>query len=419
VSTISLPLADTTTRRPGPLAWRLWIGVLALGLTIGAVSFLYQWSNGLAVTGLSNTVTWGLYIVTFMFLVGASAGGLIVVAGSELVGTTRYQTLSRLAVVVSVASVATATGTILPDLGRPQLAWKMITSPHLTSPLVWDMVVLLTYLVIGSIDLWLLSRPVINEKAMRRMAQITLPIAVLVHSVTAWIFGLMVARPFWNTPLLAPLFISSALVSGTGLVILVTLITRRTTELRVSDSTLSALGQLMMWFIAGDAFLLVAEVFTTLLSGSTEHREQLAVVLTGRLAPLFWTEVLLGVIVPFVLLSQRHWRRRTSLLATACVLAVAGVFLKRINILLSSEFQPLIDLAPGIPGGRAGQAFDAAQVYVPSRVEWGVLIGMAAFFCTLVTIGVHKIVLPGQTNDFAATIRDAGHHEPTEAEVSD
>jgi molybdopterin-containing oxidoreductase family membrane subunit len=287
----------------------------------------------------------------------------------------------------------------------------MIVQPNLTSPLVWDMAVLTTYLVIGGVDLYVLSRPSVSERAMKRLAIITLPIAILVHSVTAWIFGLMVARPFWNTALLAPMFISSALVSGTALVILVALAARRTAGLRFSDRMLGGLGWLMLWFLAADAFLLLAEILTTLLSGSPDHVHQLEVVLIGRLAPLFWTEVLLGVVLPFVVLSNPRWRSKPVVLAVVSVLAVVGVFFKRINILLSSEFEPLVDLAPGIPGGRPGQAFDAAQIYVPTWVEWGVLIGMAAFFLTLVTIGVRRIVLPGQSNDLAATIRDAGHHE--------
>ena len=176
---------------------------------------------------------------------------------------------------------------------------------------------------------------------------------------------------------------------------------------------LGALGQLMLWFIAGDAFLLVAEILTTLLSGSPDHVNQLEIVLFGRLAPLFWTEVLLGVVVPFALLSQRHLRAKPAVLAVASVLAVIGVFFKRINILLSSEFEPLVDLAPGIPGGRPGQPFTAHEVYIPTWVEWGVLIGMAAFFCALVTLGVQRIVIPGRTNDLVAAISRAGEGDGT------
>ena len=284
---------------PGrPRAWTIWIVTLAAGLLVGFGCFVYQWSEGLGVTGLSNTITWGLYIVAFMFLVGISAGGLIVVAGAELVGSHRFEHLNRLAVVCSVAAVATAAGTILPDLGRPERAWKMLVQPHVTSPLVWDMAVLGVYLAIGLIDLWILTRTPVPAKALRVMAIVSLPVAILVHSVTAWIFGLLVARPFWNTPLLAPLFISSALVSGTSLVIGTAYITGHVTTFRVGADVYVGLRRLLLWFVAADVFLLFTEVMTTYVSGEPDHRAQLDILLTGRLAPVFWSEVGLGMAVP-------------------------------------------------------------------------------------------------------------------------
>jgi len=86
-------------------------------------------------------------------------------------------------------------------------------------------------------------------------------------------------------------------------------------------------------------------------------------------------------------------------LAPVSVLAVLGVLFKRINTLFSSMSEPLVDLATGLRGGRAGQPFDVAEVYLPTWVEWGVLLGMVAFFCTLVTLGVHHVVIPGHRSD--------------------
>lgn len=385
------PLAASPARSRG---WNAWVGALVAGLAVGAFCFFWQWTHGLGVTGLSNTVTWGMYIISFMFLVGVSAGGLIVVAGSELVESHRFEQLNRLAVVVSAAAVATAAGSLLPDLGRPQLVWKMLVHPQLSSPLLWDMIVISAYLTIACVDLWLLTRRPVNQVAMRRMAIVTLPVAVAVHSVTAWIFGLLVARPFWNSALMAPLFLSSALVSGTAMIIVVTVIVRRTTSFSFREDVLDRLGRLMLWFIAADAFLLFAEILTTYTSGQPDHLAQLDELLTGKLAPLFWAEIVGGVVVPFVIFSRAAWRRRTGLLVTASVLTLVGVFFKRINILLSSLFEPLVGLAPGIPGGRPGQEFTPDAIYIPTWVEWGVLVGMAAFFFTLITIGVRRIVLP-------------------------
>lgn len=387
------PAAGPLAAVSHPRAWTVWITVLAIGLLIGFGSFIYQWTNGLAVTGLSNTITWGLYIVAFMFLVGVSAGGLIVVAGAELAGSHRFEHINRLAVVCSVAAVATAAGTILPDLGRPQRAWKMLLQPNLTSPLVWDMAVLTIYLVIGAIDLWILTRVPVPRKALRVMAIVSLPVAILVHSVTAWIFGLLVARPFWNTPLLAPLFISSALVSGTALVVVTGHVVERVTTFRVGQSVYAGLRRLLLWFVAADVFLLFTEVMTTFVSGEPDHRDQLDILLTGRLAPVFWGEIILGVAVPVVVLLSRAGSR-PAMLTVSSVLLLLGVFAKRVNILFAAEFEPLVGLAPGIPGGRAGQPFRPDEVYIPTWVESGVLIGMAAFFFTILTIGVQRAVLP-------------------------
>lgn len=406
MTTFELPRTTTDARPAASRAWTTWLVVLTLGLALGAFGFVYQWSQGLGVTGLSNTITWGLYIVSFMFLVGCSAGGLIIVAGAELVGSHRFTAMNRLAVVVSGAAVATAAGTILPDLGRPQMAWKMVTQPHWTSPLMWDMVVIGVYLVIAAVDLYVLTRQKPVPGALRTMALITLPIAVLVHSITAWIFGLLVARPFWNTPLLAPMFITSALVSGTALVIVVAVIVQRTTSWRAPTRAVPDLGKLLLWFISVDAFLLFTEIMTTYTSGEPDHRSQLDVLLTGRLAPVFWAEVTLGLAVPFVLLSRRAWRSHTVLVVGASVLLLAGVLAKRINILFSAQFDPLLGLVPGIPGGRPGQEFRPDEVYLPTWVELSVLVGMAAFFAALVTIGVRTVVLERRTGSDSPLARE-------------
>ena len=393
IGTNTTSAAVTEATRGRPSAWTIWLTSLGIGLLVGFGCFVYQWSQGLGVTGLSNTITWGLYIVAFMFLVGISAGGLIVVAGAELVGSHRFEHLNRLAVVCSVAAVATAAGAILPDLGRPERAWKMLVQPHVTSPLVWDMAVLGVYLAIGLIDLWILTRSPIPTRALRVMAIVSLPVAVLVHSVTAWIFGLLVARPFWNTPLLAPLFISSALVSGTSLVIVTAFLTERTTSFRVGADVYAGLRRLLLWFVAADAFLLFTEVMTTFVSGEPDHRNQLDILLTGRLAPVFWSEVALGIVLPIALLLSRRGRSAGGI-AIASSLFVLGVLAKRVNILFAAEFEPLVGLAPGIPGGRAGQQFRPDEVYVPSWVEIGVLIGMTSCFLAIITVGVRRAVLP-------------------------
>lgn len=375
-------------------AARLWDGLLAVGVLTGVGAFAYQWSQGLSVTGMSNAVSWGLYIILFMFLVGVSAGGLIVVAGSELIGSRLLEPLNRLAVIVSGTAIAAAALTILPDLGRPQMAWKMLVQPHWTSPLVWDMVVISLYLAIAVIDLWLLTRPEPRRKALFRMAIVALPAAILVHSVTAWIFGLLVARPWWNTALMAPLFISSALVSGTALVLVVAHLAQRTTRFDPPEHVFPALGKLMVWFIGVDAFLLGSELLTTYTGGIPDHVGQLNVVLFGRLAPVFWAEVLVGVVVPFVIFATPRLRRSRGWLVAGSILALLGVFAKRINILLPGMFVPLVGLEPGISMQQPGQTFATSPAYVPTAVEIALVVGILSFAAALMTAGIRRYVQP-------------------------
>jgi dimethyl sulfoxide reductase membrane subunit len=387
-------IATTTARTAERHSWGpAWYGLLVGGMVVGLGCFVYQWVNGLAVTGLSNTISWGMYIITFMFLVGISAGGLIVAAGAELVGSERFASLQRLAVLLSGSAILAAAISILPDLGRPQMVWRMLRQPHWTSPLIWDVIIIGVYLTIAAIDLYILTRPNPRPGAMRTMAFFALPAAVLVHSITAWIFGLLVARPFWNTALMAPMFVSSALVSGLGLLIVTTYVVGRTTEWEPDRDVYDDLGRLMVWFIAVDGSLLFAEILTTYASRVPDHLKQLNVLLTGRLAPVFWAEVVIGVVVPFAICASRLRRRRRWVVA-AGVLAMLGVFAKRINIVMTSMFMPLVGLAPGIPGGRAGQEFAPDPIYVPTWVEAGILLGLACFMGLLITLGVRYLVVP-------------------------
>jgi molybdopterin-containing oxidoreductase family membrane subunit len=226
---------------------------------------------------------------------------------------------------------------------------------------------------------------------------VALDAAALVHSVTAWIFGLVVARPFWNTPLLAPLFISSALVSGLALLLVVTLMLRRLNVLKIEKEALDSLGKLMAWFIAIDLFLLFAEVLTTIASNVSDHKDQVLSLLNGELAVLFWPEVILGGLVPFAIFALPQTRRNRGLLGLAGALAVVGILFKRINIMMASMNLPLIELAPGQSFGRfvepGGKFWLRLGEYTPTWVEWSIAAGVVAFGALLVTLGVRYLVM--------------------------
>ena len=196
---------------------KVGLGVLAALVVIGVAAYMYQLVNGLGVTGMSNSVSWGLYITCFMFFVGLSAGGLIVASSAHVFHIESFKRVSLPAVIVSTVCICCAGLFILIDLGGVQRIWRMIIGLNVTSPLAWDMVVITCYLIINILDIvWMVKG---NEENVRKLSYVALPIAILVHSVTAWIFGLEIAKEGWYSAIMAPIFVASAMDSGLALLL--------------------------------------------------------------------------------------------------------------------------------------------------------------------------------------------------------
>ena len=162
---------------------KLLTGVLAVLGVAGLGAWIYQLMGGLAVTGMGNVNSWGLYIALFMFFVGLSAGGLIVASSASVFHIDKYKAVAMPAIILSTVCICCAGAFILIDLGGVQRVWKMLVSPNVSSPLVWDMVVITLYLVINVLYLRFMRKGA--ERAVSILSRFALPTAVLVHSVTA------------------------------------------------------------------------------------------------------------------------------------------------------------------------------------------------------------------------------------------
>lgn len=399
---------STTTagrRRPAP-ALVAWLALLLVLMGIGLAAFVYQFANGLVVTGMRNVVMWGQYILFFMFFVGLSAGGLIVASAGRLFGVKAFKPITRLAVLEATVAVILAATFILPDLGRPERILNIPLYFNPTSPMVWDITIVTVYMGMSAFYVWLYTRADlarrgswlafgtgVSERTLARedrvkavMAWVALPAAIGLHSITAWIFGLQISRGFWYSSIMAPMFIASALVSGMGLVILLALTLRRFRRLAFGDDLVALLGGLLAVFITVEAFLLLAEYLTALYPGAPEA-EAARRMLSGPYLPLFLAEVIGGLLLPFLLLAVRGGRRRPAVVAAASAIAIVGIFVHRLNLVLNGLSFPNIPLPPGLPFGRAtdGSSFAMSWFYVPTAVEWAVVIGILAFGGLLLT----------------------------------
>jgi molybdopterin-containing oxidoreductase family membrane subunit len=308
---------------------------------------------------------------------------------------------------------------ILPDLGRPERMLNILLYPNLTSPMIWDITIVIVYMAMSAFYVWLYARADLarrgsrlalgtgtSERTMAReervkgaMAWVALPAAILLHSITAWIFGLQISRGFWYSSIMAPMFIASALVSGLGLVIVLALVLRRLGRLHFSDDLVALLGGLLGTFIAVESFLVLSEYLTVSYPGAAEG-DAVARMLVGPYAPLFWFEIGVGLGVPFVILAVGRLRRNPAWVAVAAGIAITGIFVHRLNLVLNGLSYANIQLPPGLPIGTdqgGGVAFAMSYWYVPTLVEWLIVLGVLAFGGLLFTIAA--IVLPMQEPD--------------------
>jgi dimethyl sulfoxide reductase membrane subunit len=372
-----------------------WLAALVLLIALGLGAWIYQLTQGLIATGMRDVVSWGLYIFTFAFFVGLSAGGLIVASAAEVFGVASLKPLARIGVLTAAACVAIAAMTIIPDLGRPERVYNLFLHPRWSSPLVWDVLIILVYFVFAVVDLGAMTTrgrsPAGRARTLRILAYVGLPTAVLLHAITAWIFGLQISRPLWNTALMAPLFVTSAVLSGTALVTLVVLAANRFDRFELTRATRDALCTLMAVTLAIDLFLVGSDYLTIIWGNVPRDRAALDLILPGGSWQwLFWLEWVVGGAIPFLLLVVPRARRSFAAVAAASALVLVGVYAFRIELVVGGMLTPLLHLPPGIALGTTsvGQgSFQYNGIYHPTWVEYSIIAGLMALLAGVISVG--------------------------------
>ena len=376
-------------------------GVLGALVVAGVAAWIYQLANGLGVTGMSNGVSWGLYIACFMFFVGLSAGGLIVASSASVFHIAEYKKVALPAIICSTVCICCAGMFVLIDMGGIQRVWRILVGPNPTSPLVWDVCVISCYLIINIVYLvFMCSKKPGAADRVSIVSRFALPIAILVHSVTAWIFGLQVAKE-WYTAIMAPIFVASAMDSGLALLLLALMGLNKSGVFKVENKLISSLAGLLAVCIAVDAFFIGCECLTMAYPGA-KGAEALTVMASGITAPFFWIEIIGGLIVPFLLMVFAKNRANMKLVSVACVLVVLGVFCKRIWLLFTSFYEFNIAGAPGVISGSSAargasgvDVFAMLGTYAPTWVEIAVAVGVVSLGA-LAFIVMSRMLLAGR-----------------------
>lgn len=394
-TTAAIPVRSTRTYRP---IWG-WYAALVVLMAWGLAAWIYELHFGLSATGMRDVVSWGMYIFTFAFFIGLSAGGLIMASSAEVFGIKALKPLSRLGVLSAAACVTVAALMIIPDLGQPFRVINIFIHPNWSSPLIWDILIITVYFVFSVVDLYVLQRhatePSRWRKGIRVLAFVGLPTAVLLHSITAWIFGLQIARSWWNTSLMAPLFVVSAVLSGTALVTLLALCAERWGKVELSEDTRRWLRGFIIVSLFVDLFFVGADYITVLWGNVPADRSALNLVMPGGpWAWLFWFEWIAGGVIPLAFLLVPRLKKMPGALGLASVLVIIGVYAFRIELVVIGFVNPLTQYPPGNAVGTYNAQTTSFQFigrYHPTWVEYGIIVGLVALFAAIVTIGYRSL----------------------------
>ena len=399
--TLFRPLV-TTSR-----AWYAWLALLVLLVGAGLVAYNDQLRRGLAVTGMGDTVIWGLYISNFVFFSGLSMAGTFISAILRITGAEWRRPLTRVAELTTVAALLMCGLMPMVDMGRPDRLHHMLLYGRLQSPLVWDLIAIPTYLAASAIYLYLFlipdsavlrdrlagkisslrqrfyslialnwqGRPEQRERLERAagiMMLLVIPIGVTVHSVVSWIFG-MTFRAGWNSTIFAPYFAIGALYSGVAMLMTVMFVCRQVYHLQeyFTEKHFRYLSYLLVVFGVLYLYFTFAEYLTVaykLEGGEKLLMEQLFL---GRYSLLVWLGFFGGQILP-ILLPVLPWTRSLPVLFVVSILVNIGMWIKRFVIVVPSLSLPLMPYEWG--------------VYTPTWVELAISVGSLAGFALFITL---------------------------------
>jgi len=325
-----------------------WLVFLLALMGIGLGFYLYQFQEGLKITGMGRDVSWGFYIAQFTYLVGVAASAVMVVLPYYLHD---YKAFGRIAILGEFMGVAAVTMCILfifVDLGYPKRIMNVIFYPTPNSILFWDMIVLNGYLLLNLFIGWNVltaeRKGIQYGKVIKTLVYISIPWAFSIHTVTAFLYAGLPGRHYWLTAIMAARFLASAFCSGPALLILVCLVVRKLTRFDPGREQIRTLGGIVAYAMIINVFFVLLELFTAFYSQIPGHMHTWDWLFTGlhgngKLVPWMWSAAGLAV-VSLILLIVPSTRRNLDTLAVACGAVVASTWIDKGMGLVIGGFTP-------------------------------------------------------------------------------
>lgn len=383
--------------------WRFfaWMSFLSLITAVGAREYVKQLVSGMTVTGMTDQVSWGVYIANFTFLVGLAAAAVMLVIPAYIYRNKAMHDVVLFGEILAIAAMIMCLLFVTVDLGRPDRFWHIL--PFIgkfnfpSSMLAWDVIVLNGYLLVNlHIVGYLLFMKYLERKPTLLFYMpfvfISIVWAISIHTVTAFLYVGLVGRPFWNGAIVAPRFLVSAFTAGPGVLIIAFQFIRHYTRHEISDKAIHTLRNIVTASLLINLFLLGCEAFKEFYA-ATAHSSSAHYLFFGlerdgqyygSLVPIIWTAVTLEIIAAIILIIPPI-ARQMRFLNLACVFAIVGIWIEKGPGMVVPGFIPS-------PQGTIVE-------YFPSWSETVVCIGIWAFGALLFTWMIH-IAVPILTGEF-------------------
>lgn len=387
----------------GSVGYYVWVAFLLVLVGLGINTYLEQYDKGLIITAMRDQVPWGFYIANFTFLVGVAAAAVLLVVPAYLYNFKPIKEIVLFGEMVAITAVTMCMMFIIVDLGRPLRLWHLL--PFVgkmnfpASMLAWDVIVLSGYLFINLIlvlyALYKLSlRKEYSLSMILPLILLSIPWAVSIHTVTAFLYNGFPARPFWNASILAPRFLASAFCSGPALMMILFQVIRKLTKIEIEDKAIFKVAELVAYAMAINLFLFGAEVFKEFYSESI-HKAPLEYLYFGlhgskKLVPWMWAALSFNSIA-FILFLIPKTRESLVTLNIGAVLIILGVYIEK----------GLGLIVPGFIPDSLGEIYEYWPVMPEVIIAVGIWASGALFYTLLL-----KFAIPVYTGDLKFEIKE-------------
>lgn len=368
----------------GGVGYQIYLCILLFFMTMGLYAYSVQFRMGLSATGMTDIVSWGLYISNFTFLVGVAAAAVMLILPAYIFHDKDFHKVVIIGEGVAVGALVMCLLFIFVDLGNPLKAWHLIPGIGLfnwpSSILTWDVIVLNGYLALNLlVPLYILycqyNGKVADKRKYLPFVFLSVFWAVAIHMVTAFLYQGLPARPFWNNPLLGPRFLASAFAAGPALITVVLVIIHTRTRFSFDTQIFSKLRRIIVIAAIINLVMLFSEIFKEFYS-PTHHSLSAVYLFFGLeghngLVPWIWSAICINL-AGTGLLALSPGRNTPKILLPGAILLFLGIWIEKGMGLI----------VPGLIPSPMGEVMD----YVPSWVEIGITLGILAFGMMVVTM---------------------------------